>query len=419
MTCLVKRLLAPLAVLLCVLIPDGVALAAAGPERTAGLVRGSISGQVVGVNGDTFTVLTAGRRMGVINAMVAAADVVAKGDYPYVWGGGHAHAGVASVGIPGPGHNGKRRGFDCSGAVAAVLAGAGLWPAGGSVPNDAWVIRQLLSAHLIARGPGRAPVEVTLYDRPGVHIFMNIDGRFFGTSDGGGGGNPRGGAGWLYDGAWDATNRAFKQYHILPGVLRDRTTYGHDFTFTDDIVSQLAGALQLGDRVRVGYAENRAGGMTATGLTWPGALTVAGTLVAAGADGSSLEVQLPSGQDLTLATGAAPGLLQDAVPGDPVSILYTKRQGVLTARSLSVTGAAVTGEATGALGSVAADGGSFEIQTADGRTVTFSTGGNPALLSGLAAGQQVAITYFQTVSGALVAQQAGPFTPGARATSGH
>ena len=154
-------------------------------------------------------------------------------DYPYVWGGGHATAGVASVGLRGgPGANGRRIGFDCSGSVAAVLAAGGLWPAGGGVPGDLGVIQQLLAEHLIAPGPGRTPTEVTLYDEPGVHIFMNINGRFFGTSDGAGGGSRKGGPGWLDDGAPDAYSRAFRQYHVLPGVLRDSTIYGHTYTLS-------------------------------------------------------------------------------------------------------------------------------------------------------------------------------------------
>ena len=183
-------------------------------------------GTITALGPSWLTIQTSGRRTGVVNAMVAAANAVTRANYPYVWGGGHPEAGVASA-------SGRKRavGFDCSGSVAAVLAGAGVWPAGGPVPNDAGVISQLLQAGLIARGPGRGPVEVTLYDHPGVHIFMNIDGRFFGTSDGGGGGSAKGGAGWLADGASDAYNRAFRQYHVIPSVLRDRTTYGHSLTF--------------------------------------------------------------------------------------------------------------------------------------------------------------------------------------------
>jgi hypothetical protein len=64
---------------------------------------------------------------------------------------------------PGPGYNGKRIGYACSGSVAAVLAGAGLWQPGSGVPNDAGVIRQLRQQKLIAPwrwyGPGRGHAQ--------------------------------------------------------------------------------------------------------------------------------------------------------------------------------------------------------------------------------------------------------------------
>ena len=163
----------------------------------------------------SFMIQTPGKAVGVLNALTSAANRVAAADYPYVWGGGHGQAGIASVGLKGPGYNGKRRGFDCSGSVVAVLVAGGLWPTGAAVPSDAGVIQYLLRAKLIARGAGAGPQEVTLYDDPGVHIFMNIDGRFFGTSDGGRGGDTRGGPGWLDDGASDVSNPAFKRYHFV------------------------------------------------------------------------------------------------------------------------------------------------------------------------------------------------------------
>jgi hypothetical protein len=112
----------------------------------------SATGTVTYVSGASFTIQTAGRRTGVVNALTAAADGITSRDYPYVWAGGHARAGVASIGSHGPGHNGRRLGFDCSGAVAAVLAGGGLWTPGSGVPDDAGIVAQLRSEHLIARG---------------------------------------------------------------------------------------------------------------------------------------------------------------------------------------------------------------------------------------------------------------------------
>ncbi|WP_249011779.1 hypothetical protein [Conexibacter sp. DBS9H8] len=236
-----------------------------------------ITGTITLLGSSWFTVRTPGRPAGVINALTTAADRITAEDTPYVWGGGHAVAGVPSTGERGgPGYNGHRRGFDCSGAVAAVLAGAGLWPAGAGVPADSGVITELLAQHLIAPGVGTAPDAVTLYDDPGVHIFMNIDGRFFGTSDGAGGGDPRGGAGWLADGAWDASDRAFRPYHFLPAVLGATTTDGNEFTFqlpTDGLFSATRGApevslgdlsvadLAAGERVRVSYTPSGTGAM--------------------------------------------------------------------------------------------------------------------------------------------------------------
>src|SRR2546421_2637668 len=125
------------------------------------VLRGSASGTVTDVNGSSFTIQTPGRPTGVINALTAAANNVTRRAFPYVYGGGHAQAGVASIGIKGHGYNGRRIGFDCSGSVAAVLAAAGLWPAGAGVPNDAGVIAQLLRQGSVARGVGTGPFEVT------------------------------------------------------------------------------------------------------------------------------------------------------------------------------------------------------------------------------------------------------------------
>lgn len=168
---------------LCLLACVSVAPAAA----QATTISGAITGRITDVGVSTLTVQTGGPRIGVVNALIRAADALSASDYPYVWGGGHGLAGVAGVGARGPGYTGRRRGFDCSGSVAAVLSGARLWPAGSGVPGDYGLVQYLARAGLIARGPGRAPNTVNLYDHPGVHIFMSINGRYFGTSDGSGG----------------------------------------------------------------------------------------------------------------------------------------------------------------------------------------------------------------------------------------
>ena len=242
----------------------------------------TVTGPITALGSSWFTVQTSGRRVGVINALTAAATTITNENTPYVWGGGHAEAGVPSVGAKGSGSTRARKGFDCSGAVTAVLAGAGLWPAGAGVPADNGVISELLSEHLIARGVASAPDGVTLYDDPGVHIFMNIDGRFFGTSDGAGGGDAAGGAGWLADGAWDASSRAYRKYHLLPTVLAQKTSYGNDFTFqlpTGGLFAATRGSAQglslgelrvadllAGERVQVNYSTNGTGAMVVSSV---------------------------------------------------------------------------------------------------------------------------------------------------------
>ncbi len=243
-----KRLAAVFAVLLGVLALPAAALATGSTGST-----GQASGTVVGVAGHTFAIESAGGHMSVVSALAKAADGITAGDFPYVYAGGHAQAGVASIGMKGPGYNGRRIGFDCSGSVAAVLSEAGLWPLAGGVPSDAGVISELLHEHLIARGRGHGSTEVTLYDDWGVHIFMDIDGRFFGTSDGGGGGNPNAGAGWLDDGAPDASSHSYEAYHLLPGVLRQQTSLERILTFHTQGHAAVTHGLELGGVVHVAY----------------------------------------------------------------------------------------------------------------------------------------------------------------------
>lgn len=246
-----------IATLLCALagalvLPAGALATGPAPAFPA---HGHVSGTVIGVAGHTFAVQTSDGHMSVVQALTDAANTVTTGDFPYVYGGGHAQAGIASIGIKGPGYNGRRIGFDCSGSVAAVLAGAGLWPVAAGVPNDAGVVAQLLRDHLIARGRGHGANEVSFYDDPGVHIFMDIDGQFFGTSDGGGGGNPNGGAGWLNDGAPFAHSRVYKAYHLLPGVLHEHTSFARIMTFRISGQPILVHGVALGSDVHVTYTQ--------------------------------------------------------------------------------------------------------------------------------------------------------------------
>jgi hypothetical protein len=337
----VKRHFLRCAVLAGALVLPAVAVATPRAKEarfTARVVmRGSATGTVLTNDGSAFTIQTPGRATGVVNALTNAANKVTKGDYPYVYGGGHAEAGVASVGIPGPGYNGRRIGYDCSGSVAAVLAGAGLWPAGGGVPNDAGIIAQLLRDRLIARGAGTGPVEVTLYDDPGVHIFMNIDGRFFGTSDGGGGGDAKGGAGWLYDGAPDAFTTYYKRYHLLPSVLKASTTAGHIDTFQTGELQGAVGGLQLGEKVQVSYEQTNAGNIVATAISYPGALTTTGTVESIAGDASSFTITTASGLAETFSTTGDTQLAAQLAAGDTVQVTYTTSGSTLIAVAVQIT----------------------------------------------------------------------------------
>jgi hypothetical protein len=252
-----RRLLV-LPVVLVVLAVCGFITANTGKAANPGTATGAVS--AIGPWQSTLTIQLHARRMPVISALVHTADAVTRGDFPYVWAGGHAAAGVASTGgvKPRGGRHPKQPpvGFDCSGAVAAVLAGAGLWTPGSPVPGDADLVKALLRARLIARGVGRGANEVTLFDKPGIHVFMRLGGRFWGTSDGlhGNSSQPHGGAGWLNDGAPDAHSRAFKPYYFLARVLTRATSHGPSLTFV--IPSSRYGlldGLSIGERVSVSY----------------------------------------------------------------------------------------------------------------------------------------------------------------------
>ncbi|MEA2472485.1 MAG: hypothetical protein QOE06_400 [Thermoleophilaceae bacterium] len=100
-----------------------------------------------------------------IAAMIAAADRIDRAGYSYSWGGGH------NANFSGP--------YDCSGAVSAVLHAAGL------------LSSPMVSGSFMRWGrPG--PGAVTIYANAG-HVYMSINGRFFGTTRA----NPGGGAGWF------------------------------------------------------------------------------------------------------------------------------------------------------------------------------------------------------------------------------
>ena len=153
----------------------------------------------------------------VIRAMLNMANTISSDNYPYVRGGGHPHAGSPSTGSPGHGYNGVRQGFDCSGAVAAVLAAGGVgihW--GDSVPDNDGIIRELMAADVIRTGQGTGNVECTLFNEPGTHIYMRLDGRYWGSWAGTMPANGYG-IGWCPGGY---PMSGFTAYHVKESVLR-------------------------------------------------------------------------------------------------------------------------------------------------------------------------------------------------------
>lgn len=136
-----------------------------------------------------------GGREGSYTAMVAKANAIDSKHYHYSYGGGH----VADFG-PHGGNQGT--GYDCSGAVSAVLHAGGLLKA------------PMTSGQLAswgAPGPGR----VTVYANAG-HTFMRLagGGRLFGT----GMGNPGGGAGWAPIGAHTTSGFTVRHADAIGGV---------------------------------------------------------------------------------------------------------------------------------------------------------------------------------------------------------
>jgi hypothetical protein len=114
-----------------------------------------------------------------LSAMISEANAIASHHYNYEWGGGHSSIGVPTHGVPG-GPSGPGIGFDCSGAVSAVLHSAGLL-------NSPMVASNFMTWGL--PGPGKS---VNIFADPS-HTFMELAGHYFGTS----GQNPGGGANWI------------------------------------------------------------------------------------------------------------------------------------------------------------------------------------------------------------------------------
>ncbi len=285
-----------------------------------------------------------------MDALIAGGDAITRADLPYVWGGGHAAAGSPSLGSPGPGFTGHTVGYDCSGAVAAVLVHAGLWPRGTAVPPDYGVIDSLRARGLIVPGVGRGADQVTFYDFPDVHIFLSVDGNFFGTADGGAGGDPAGGPGWLYDAAlfapnfalWDAANTAFHPYHLRLALLRSSAGAAKRYSFVlFGARAALAAGLEVGEPVTVSYREAGTGALVPSRVAVAGATTTTGTVVSTGPD--ALTVQPAAGAPVSFSAGSQPALVAGLQPGDGVSVSSVPVHGTPVAVAVTVTSAVGAG----------------------------------------------------------------------------
>jgi hypothetical protein len=182
-----------------------------------------------------------GAKVSRIQAMIDAAQAITNSDYPYAYAGGHPSAGTPSSGSASESGGPTVLGFDCSGSVAAVLsaAHAGVAP-GSACGNDATIFSQVQAACPGSSGPGAGTPEVTLWDLSGTHIFMSINGKYFGTSDGedGNASQKNGGAGWLDDGHPDTST--YTPWHFSASYLNDTVSYAAPKTSKDD--SGAAGA---------------------------------------------------------------------------------------------------------------------------------------------------------------------------------
>jgi hypothetical protein len=188
---------------------------------------------------------------------------------------------------------------------------------------------------MIARGAGHGPTQVTLYDYPGVHIFMSINGRFFGTSAGGSAGNARGGPGWLDGSAPDAFSRTYKRYHFLSSVVHARIS-GQSIAFRPGALLSVVEQFQVGEPITVSYRTTRYGTLAATAVSYPGASSLTGTVTAVAPDGSSVTVQPASGPALTVSSGALSGVVAGSVyAGETVTITYSVNGTTDTLRTIT------------------------------------------------------------------------------------
>jgi TP901 family phage tail tape measure protein len=112
--------------------------------------------------------------------MLTRARQIDAAQYPYAWGGGHGRLGVPTRGTRTSRGGPIGTGFDCSGAVSAVLGAGGL------------LRTPLVSGALMRWGIGGSGKRLQVQTDPG-HVIMRLGSRWWGTGEQ----NPNGGAGFL------------------------------------------------------------------------------------------------------------------------------------------------------------------------------------------------------------------------------
>ena len=190
----------------------------------------------------------------------------------------------------------------------------------------------------------------------------------------------------------DAHSRQFKQYHFVPAVLKNRASYGQDYTFQFVRNPFLMLGLLPGDAVRVFYAPSAIGTMNAMEINYSGERTDTGTVVQVGVSGTSLTLMSKSGVIKTYQTGGNLALTQQLALGDVASVAYTTTPGVnvtdgafvarastappvTTAHSVQLKAAAGPAQVSGTVIALSAGGASFKLHTASGTNQTFATAG--------------------------------------------
>ena len=90
-------------------------------------------------------------------------------------------------------------------------------------------------------------------------------------------------------------------------------------------------------------------------------------------------------------------------------------------QQITVTATPTLTQSIGAITAIASDGSSFTIQTATGQLITLLTGGNTAVVNGLAVGDEVQVSGLTLVNGTSIAESVTELwseTPGAVYGSG-